>query len=258
MIYEVKFEHGEANAFAESNLELVAQTGVIMQSDKGLFYGKIIRKIDANVETCFDVLKEVSTEDREEIKSLEVHSLEAKTKVRELVKAQDLDMKVINVAYNFDKTQLFISFTAENRVDFRVLLKELATTFKTRIELRQIGTRDAAQLLGGIGPCGRPLCCTNFMYEFPNVSIKMAKNQNLSLKQSKLNGLCGRLMCCLTYEDKFYQEAQEFFPDFGEAVATEEGRGKVIGLNILKNRVKIRFEEYSKEFDLAEIEVNRG
>lgn len=260
MIYEVKFGHGETNAFADSETSLEVQEGVIVRSDKGMNYGRIIREIptDTALEVKHTVLREANEEDELRVKTLNDLALEAKTRVRQLVLDQKLEMKIIEVAYNYDQTQLFISFTAENRVDFRVLLRELAAYFRIRIELRQIGPRDAAKIYGGLGPCGRPLCCSEFVYEFPNVSIKMAKNQNLSLKQSKLNGLCGRLMCCLTYEEDFYKEAQEFFPDFGEKVVTAEGTGKVIGLNVLKNSVKIRFGEYSKEFELAEVEVNRG
>lgn len=260
MIYEVKFGHGETNAFADSETALEVQEGVIVRSDKGMNYGRIIREIptDMALEVKHKVVRKANEEDELRVKTLNDLALEAKTRVRQLVLDQKLEMKIIEVAYNYDQTQLFISFTAENRVDFRVLLRELAAYFRIRIELRQIGPRDAAKIYGGLGPCGRPLCCSEFVYEFPNVSIKMAKNQNLSLKQSKLNGLCGRLMCCLTYEEDFYKEAQEFFPDFGEKVVTAEGTGKVIGLNVLKNSVKIRFGEYSKEFELAEVEVNRG
>lgn len=260
MIYEVKFGHGETNAFADSETALEVQEGVIVRSDKGMNYGRIIREIptDMALEVKHKVVRKANEEDELRVKTLNDLALEAKTRVRQLVLDQKLEMKIIEVAYNYDQTQLFISFTAENRVDFRVLLRELAAYFRIRIELRQIGPRDAAKIYGGLGPCGRPLCCSEFVYEFPNVSIKMAKNQNLSLKQSKLNGLCGRLMCCLTYEEVFYKEAQEFFPDFGEKVVTAEGTGKVIGLNVLKNSVKIRFGEYSKEFELAEVEVNRG
>ncbi|MFC4651918.1 regulatory iron-sulfur-containing complex subunit RicT [Lactococcus nasutitermitis] len=256
MIYEIKFEHGEQNLFAESELVLAPQVDVIIRSEKGLNYGRVFRSFaeDTNIETEIKIAREASIEDFRLIENLKKQSQEAKVLIREAVIANDLDMKIIEVAFNLDKTQLFISFTADNRVDFRALLRELASIFRTRIELRQIGTRDASKIYGGIGPCGRPLCCSEFIYEFPNVSIKMAKNQTLSLKQSKLNGLCGRLMCCLTYEDDFYREAQQRFPDFGQWLEMEEGRGRVIGLNILGNKVKLRFEDYSKEFDISEIE----
>lgn len=260
MIYEIKFAHGESNIFAETSASFDVQSSVILRSEKGPFYGKVLRKLTETngIVPNFEILREASAEDLEKISALKKYSRAAKKRVRELVEVQNLEMKIVDVAYSFDQQQLFISFTAENRVDFRLLLRELAVAFRTRIELRQIGPRDAAKVSGGIGPCGRPLCCSEFVYEFPNVSIKMAKNQNLSLKQSKLNGLCGRLMCCLTYEDQFYSEAQKRFPDFGETVNTVEGQGRVIGLNVLNNRVKIRCGEYSKEFELAEIEVKHG
>ena len=260
MIYEIKFRHGEANVFADANVVFPVHTEVVIRSQKGLLQGKIIRQVpeETKLEIGHQLLREATAEDLLRVEELEKMAQEAKEQVRQLVTEQNLEMKIIDAAYSFEQTQLFISFVAEHRVDFRALLRELATTFRTRIELRQIGPRDAAQVLGGIGACGRPLCCSEFIYEFPNVSIKMAKNQNLSLKQSKLNGLCGRLLCCLKYEDDFYKEAQKNFPDYGDFVKTEEGRGKVIGLNILQNSVKVRFEECSKEFDLAEIEVGRG
>jgi cell fate regulator YaaT (PSP1 superfamily) len=260
MIYEIKFMHGEANVFAESQLEFPVQTKVIIRSEKGQFYGKIIREIDekTNISASHQLIREVTEDDLDKINHLEEAAEQVKKESKNLVASQNLEMKIIDAAYNFDQSQLFIAFTAEKRVDFRVLLREMAAKFKTRIELRQIGPRDATKVLGGVGACGLPLCCSEFIYEFPNVSIKMAKNQNLSLKQSKLNGLCGRLLCCLSYEDEFYREAQRNFPDFGEVVVTDEGKGKVVGLNVLKNSVKIRFEEYSKEFDLAEIGGSRG
>ncbi len=255
MIVEIKFAHGETNLFAENVFEYSPQDMVIIRSEKGMNYGRIVKKIkeNPNIETEAKVLRIATEQDLADIAEIEQRSEQAKATIREAVADQKLDMKIVEAAYNLDKTQLFISFTAENRVDFRALLKELASIFRTRIELRQIGARDAAKVYGGVGPCGRPLCCSEFIYEFPNVSIKMAKNQALSLKQSKLNGLCGRLMCCLTYEDDFYREAQKNFPDFGEWISTSEGRGRVIGLNILGNKVKLRFDDFVKEFDLAEI-----
>lgn len=259
MLVEIKFAHGESNLFAQTqndSMDLAIQDQVILRSDRGLHYGKVIRKAgeNPNIKPEATVLRKVNAEDQSRIDWLEGESFQVKSRVRELVAQQNLDMKIIDCAYNLEKTQLFISFTAEKRVDFRTLLKELAVNFHARIELRQIGARDAAKVYGGVGPCGRPLCCSEFIYEFPNVSIKMAKNQSLSLKQSKLNGMCGRLMCCLTYEDDFYREAQKRFPDFGDWIPMPEGRGRVIGLNILEEKVKLRFDESVREYDLTEIE----
>lgn len=257
MIYEVEFTHGEQNTFVNGHADFPLRTQVIIQNEKGKCHGRIVKQLsrDNNIDTSGDIVREITEEDLDLIETTEQLSQKACLKIRQIVATQGLDMKIANATYNLNQSQLFISFTSENRVDFRALLKELAATFRTRIELRQIGARDAAKIYGGVGPCGRPLCCSEFIYEFPNVSIKMAKNQSLSLKQSKLNGLCGRLMCCLAYEDDFYREARRNFPDFGEYITTSEGDGKVIGLNILNNRIKLRLENTIKEFDLSEVKI---
>lgn len=160
----------------------------------------------------------------------------AKKKISE----HQLEMKLIHAEYAFDRSKLIFQFTAEGRIDFRELVKDLASQFKTRIELRQIGIRDEAKMLGGIGPCGRQLCCSTFLGDFIPVSIKMAKDQNLSLNQTKISGLCGRLMCCLKYENDTYKEARRDMPDYGKEIETPEGRGRVIGLNLLDRVVKVR------------------
>lgn len=260
MIVEIKFDHGESNLFAESSLQLSVHDLVLLESTKGICWGKVLKIFSEgdNFEAEASVLRLATSEDQRKIAALKQQASQDKEVIRAAVYHQELEMKIVDVAYNLDQTQLFISFIAENRVDFRSLLKELAATFRTRIELRQIGARDAAKVIGGLGPCGRPLCCSEFIYEFPSVSIKMAKNQALSLKQNKLNGLCGRLMCCLTYEDDFYREAQQRFPDFGAWLSMSEGRGRVIGLNILQNKVKLKFDNCVKEFDLNEIEEFNG
>ncbi|GBG96476.1 regulatory iron-sulfur-containing complex subunit RicT [Lactococcus termiticola] len=258
MIYEIKFEHGEQNLFAESEQAYQPKTTVIIRTKRGNSWGKVLRELKdlpSNYEAEGKILREADERDLKAIDRLEIDGQEAVKESRQLVAQRGLDMKIIHAAYNMEKTQLFISFTAEKRVDFRELLKDLAGNFRSRIELRQIGARDAVKLQGGMGPCGRPLCCSTFIYEFPNVSIKMAKNQQLSLKQNKLNGLCGRLMCCLTYEDDFYKEASRAFPDWGKRVKTAMGDGKVIGLNILGESVKVRLAERVQDFALSEIEV---
>jgi len=258
MIYEISFEHGEQNLFADSETAYAAKSIVIIRTKRGNTWGRVRRELSdvpKNYEAEGQILRAADERDQKAIEQLEEAGREAVQESRQLVADRRLNMKVINAAYNMERTQLFISFTAENRVDFRELLKDLAGHFRARIELRQIGARDAAKLQGGMGPCGRPLCCSSFIYEFPNVSIKMAKNQQLSLKQNKLNGLCGRLMCCLTYEDDFYKEASKAFPDWGNRVKTAAGDGKVIGLNILGESVKVRLEERVQEFALSEIEV---
>ena len=148
-------------------------------------------------------------------------------------------MKVIDANFTFDKEQLMYHFLSDSRIDFRNLAKELAGIFKTRIELRQIGVRDKAKEIGGIGPCGRTLCCTDYLVNFDSVSINMSKNQNLSLNPNKINGSCGRLLCCLTYENDVYEEYRKSLPNLGDKVKYNEKNGKVVELNILKKSYTI-------------------
>lgn len=159
---------------------------------------------------------------------------------KEKVQLRELEMKMVKAEYTFDRNKLIFSFTADGRIDFRELVKDLAAVFRTRIELRQIGVRDEAKIIGGIGPCGRPLCCSSFLGDFVPVSIKMAKDQSLSLNPTKISGLCGRLMCCLQYESEEYETAKKELPDFGKVIVTPDGKGKVVGLNLLSRIVSIR------------------
>ncbi|HLR60228.1 MAG TPA: stage 0 sporulation family protein [Pseudogracilibacillus sp.] len=154
-----------------------------------------------------------------------------------------LDMNLVDAEYTFDRNKVIFNFTAEGRVDFRNLVKDLAALFKTRIELRQIGVRDEAKILGGIGPCGRMLCCSTFLGDFEPVSIKMAKDQSLSLNPAKISGLCGRLMCCLKYENDNYEQAKRDMPDLGEKIVTPYGAGRVTDLNLLEQVVQIKITE---------------
>ena len=158
----------------------------------------------------------------------------------EKIRKHKLDMKLIDAEYTFDNNKVLFYFTADGRIDFRDLVKDLASVFKTRIELRQIGVRDETKLLGGIGICGRPLCCHTFLSEFAPVSIKMAKEQNLSLNPTKISGVCGRLMCCLTNEEETYEELNNNLPSAGEAVTTPEGlKGEVQSLSVLRQLVRV-------------------
>ena len=178
----------------------------------------------------------------------------AYTIAKEKISQHNLEMKLVDAEYTFDRSKIIFSFTAEGRIDFRELVKDLASIFKTRIELRQIGVRDEAKLLGGIGPCGRPLCCSTFLGDFAAVSIKMAKEQGLSLNPTKISGVCGRLMCCLNYENEEYERIRKTMPDFGKTVPTPDGPGRVIGINVLSEVVKIKLQtrETPVEYDLDE------
>ena len=168
-------------------------------------------------------------------------------------------MKLMDVEYKFDKSKLLFFFTADGRIDFRDLVKDLAAIFKTRIELRQIGVRDEVRRLGGNGVCGRELCCCSFLGNFDTVSIKMAKEQNVSLNPSKISGNCGRLMCCLRYEQEVYEEKLKKLPGIGSIVETEDGKGEVCGVETLKERLKVKFkdgdETFFKRYDLKDVKV---
>ncbi len=166
-----------------------------------------------------------------------------------------LPIKVVRAEYNYDGSHLVFFFTSEQRVDFRALVRDLARVFRTRIELRQIGVRDEAKLVDGVGPCGRELCCTTHLCEFIPVSIKMAKQQNLPLSPMEISGMCGRLLCCLTYEDEYYREAKQKMPRAGESVRTADGVGEVTGCNVLKETVQVELESgIVVEVPLAEIQ----
>ncbi len=173
------------------------------------------------------------------------------------IKEHGLDMKLVDVEYNFDRNKIIFYFTSEERVDFRELVKDLASIFKTRIELRQIGVRDEAKLKGGIGPCGRAFCCSTFLEEFEPVSIRMAKGQNLSLNPTKISGVCSRLMCCLRYEASAYENAREDMPNPGDAVLTPDGEGRVKEINRKKKVVSVKLQDsgYIKDFPLEEVDV---
>ena len=201
------------------------------------------------------ILNKASKSDLEkEQKNLE-DARNALATAKEKILTHELEMKLIRVEYTFDRSKMIFYFTADGRIDFRELVKDLAAIFRTRIELRQIGVRDEAKILGGIGPCGRPLCCSTFLGDFMPVSIKMAKDQGLSLNPVKISGLCGRLMCCLKYENDEYEAAKKELPDYGKQVVTPDGKGKVVGLNLLSRVIKVRLigRETAVEYTYEEI-----
>lgn len=173
-----------------------------------------------------------------------------------------LEMKLVDVEYTFDNSKAIFYFTADGRVDFRDLVKDLASVFKTRIELRQIGVRDEAKMIGGMGICGRSLCCATWLGDFNSVSIKMAKEQNLSLNPSKISGICGRLMCCLNYEQAAYEEIRKRMPKYGSLVQTPQGKGDVVGNNVVKETVKVKInlvtEEVVETFALRDVTLLKG
>ncbi|NLX82591.1 MAG: stage 0 sporulation family protein [Clostridiales bacterium] len=186
------------------------------------------------------VLRLATASDYERIKSNADKEVQAFEVCKERIAAHKLDMKLVSVEYTFDNSKLIASFTSGGRVDFRALVKDLASIFKTRIELKQIGVRDEARKIGGVGSCGRHLCCSTFLYDFQPVSIRMAKEQSLSLNPTKISGVCGRLMCCLKYEQEQYEKSRKRLPRIGKDVITPQGRGTVTQVNALLETVTVR------------------
>ncbi|PKG22456.1 PSP1 domain-containing protein [Niallia nealsonii] len=251
---------GKIYYFDPSDILIEKGNYVIVETVRGVEYGKVViapKKVNENdvVLPLKKVLRIADQKDQMIVDENRSAAKEAYEVCCEKVSLHDLDMKLVDVEYTFDRNKVIFYFTADGRVDFRELVKDLASIFRTRIELRQIGVRDEAKMLGGIGPCGRMLCCSTFLGDFEPVSIKMAKDQNLSLNPTKISGLCGRLMCCLKYENDEYESAKEQLPDLGEWINTPDGRGKVVGLNILERLLQVEISEQERvlEYTLEEI-----
>ncbi len=236
-------------------LELKNNDYVIVKTDKGLEFGKIISINDnenSNSKPEFSVISIATSSDIKKDEKNKQEEKKALAKCRDLVKKYDLNMYIIDAVFTHDRNQLFFRFMADSRVDFRVLAKDLANIFKTRIELRQMGVRDRAKEVGGYGLCGKKLCCSSFMNDFDSISINMAKNQNIALNPSKINGICGRLLCCLKYENECYKECGKGLPQVNKKINTPNGEGKVISVDILKRSYKVNIPdvgivEFTKE-----------
>jgi len=229
------------------NLKVKKNITVIVEDETGNYFGRVctdIHPIDNNnlQKKLGKVIRIATKKDYNNYQKNIKDAKEALKKCKELVKKYNLDMKLLDVYYTFNKDQLFFNFYSESRVDFRELARELAALYKTRIELRQIGVRDKAKKIGGLGQCGQKLCCSRYLDTFDSVSISMAKNQNLSLNPTKINGLCGRLLCCLRYEDETYSEYKKNLPHIGQKVETEEGTGNVVSIDILKKSYKVEIQ----------------
>ncbi len=264
-IVGIKFKKpGKTYYFDPQNLELNSGDKVIVETALGDEYGEvIIGNKDVQEESLTTPLKKVLrlATDKDTKSYLENKKKEpdALKKCEEKIKKHGLEMKLIDAEYKFDGSKLVFYFTAEGRIDFRELVKDLAAIFKTRIELRQIGVRDEIRRCGGCGPCGRELCCCSFLGNFETVSIKMAKEQNISLNPSKISGCCGRLMCCLKYEQCVYEDKLKKLPKIGAIVKTEDGTGEVCGIETLKEIVKVKLEDgdetYYKKYKSDEIKI---
>ncbi len=236
---------GKIYYFDPDTIDIKEGQNVIVETSRGVEFGEVVvGPKEIHEEDIIHPLKKVlriATEEDEAQHHLNSEKeKEAFQVCIEKVEQHQLEMKLIDVEYTFDNNKVIFYFTADGRVDFRELVKDLAAIFKTRIELRQIGVRDEAKMIGGMGPCGRSLCCATWLGDFEPVSIKMAKEQGLSLNPSKISGICGRLMCCLKYEHEMYQGLRENLPEIGEKVETPDGVGIVIENNVLLECVKVR------------------
>ncbi len=242
----VRFRNmGKLYYFDPGQIEVNAGDGVIVETARGMEYGEVVTgRAQISDESLAAPLKNVirvtTDEDLKHLKDNREKEKKALKICAEKVAIHKLDMKLVDCEYTFDGSKILFYFTADKRVDFRALVKDLASVFHTRIELRQIGVRDEAQMLGGLGACGRPLCCSTFLGDFQPVSIKMAKEQGLSLNPTKISGVCGRLMCCLKYEEDQYESVHKKMPKIGRDVMTPDGPGTVTAQSVLKETVTVR------------------
>lgn len=240
---------GRLYYFDPNGYKLKKNVTVIVETEQGEQFGKVIKEnIKINLKDLTKELKKVKRISNKEDYKKHTKNIkdanDALTKCQKIVEKKNLKMKIIDASYTFDRDKLIFRFLADNRVDFRELAKELAAIYKVRIELRQIGVRDKAKEVGGCGLCGQKLCCARFLKDLDTVSINMAKNQNLSLNPSKINGVCGRLLCCLKYEDENYKECRECMLKIGDKIKTEFGEGKIIGIELLKGKYKVDIPDY--------------
>ena len=258
---------GKIYYFDPADMNIQKDTYVVVETARGIEFGDCvigIKEINENdiVSPLKSVLRIATNEDIEKHFKNKDKEKDAFDICLKKIQEHGLTMKLIDVEYTFDNNKVIFYFTADGRVDFRDLVKDLATIFKTRIELRQIGVRDEAKMLGGLGPCGRPMCCSSFLGDFASVSIKMAKEQNLSLNPTKISGICGRLMCCLNYEQSTYEDIRKRMPKVGSIVKTSEGTGEVFSNNIVKESIKVKLkkgeEEVLEEFKIDNIELIKG
>ena len=261
----IKFKDtGKSYYFSPENFDVSLGQTVIVETARGLEYGMVSilpQEIEEDklVSPLKPIVRIATEQDKIQLEKNKIKEKEAFVICEEKIAKHKLDMKLVDVEYTFDGNKILFYFTSDGRVDFRELVKDLASVFKTRIELRQIGIRDEAKMLGGIGICGRGLCCSNFLDGFHSVSIKMAKEQGLSLNPTKISGNCGRLMCCLKYEQNCYEQYSKLMPSVGAVVMTPNGKGIVQSSSLLKGIVKVKLDEYEDlqycDFSVQDIKI---
>ncbi|HSQ34211.1 MAG TPA: stage 0 sporulation family protein [Peptostreptococcaceae bacterium] len=261
-IVGVRFKNaGKIYYFDPMDFEIEEGINVVVDTARGLEYGLVVvgpKEVSKNeiVSPLKPIVRIANDEDTKIYNENKERAKETYEVCSKKIKEHNLDMFLTDCEYTFDRNKLIFYFTAEGRIDFRELVKDLASIFKTRIELRQIGVRDEAKTIGGLGPCGRPLCCSYWLGDFQPVSIKMAKDQNLSLNPTKISGVCGRLFCCLKYEHSSYSESLEKIPPVSSIVQTPDGKGKIIDTNTLLEQLKVELENKTvKLYELHEVTV---
>ncbi len=257
----VRFRYaGKVYYFDPVDIDLEQGERVIVETARGVECGEVVNPVmdveDSEVVSPLKkVMRKATAEDLLQVQENKKKAAEAYKICLEKIEKHNLEMKLIDVEYTFDNNKILFYFTADGRVDFRELVKDLAAVFRTRIELRQIGVRDEAKMMGGLGVCGRALCCSSHLTEFHPVSIKMAKEQNLSLNPTKISGTCGRLMCCLKYEQEAYEDLLKRIPKAGALVQTPHGAGTIMYVSLLEERVKVKLDN-ENEPDLREYRVS--
>ena len=253
---------GKVYFFDPKNMNINRGDHVIVETARGIEFGTVVSGVkevedDKVIQPLKPVIRVASQRDIEQAAGNKEKEKEAYKICLEKIRKHGLEMKLIDAEYTFDNNKVLFYFTADGRIDFRELVKDLASVFKTRIELRQIGVHDETKIMGGIGICGRPLCCHSYLSDFVPVSIKMAKEQNLSLNPTKISGVCGRLMCCLKNEEETYEELNRKLPNVGDYVTTEDGlKGEVHSVNVLRQLVKV-IVEVNDEKEIKEYEVSK-
>ncbi len=256
-------EAGKIYYFSPGKLEIKAGEHVIVETARGIEFGFVVlgsRDVDDSkvVQPLKTVIRMANKDDEAREENNKVKEKEAFRICKEKIRKHGLEMKLIDVEYTFDNNKILFYFTADGRIDFRELVKDLASVFKTRIELRQVGVRDETKIVGGVGICGRALCCHSYLSEFIPVSIKMAKEQNLSLNPSKISGVCGRLMCCLKNEEETYEYLNSKLPGIGDYVTTDDGlKGEVQSVNVLRQTVKVIVMVERDEKEIREYKVEQ-
>ncbi|NLT98680.1 MAG: stage 0 sporulation family protein [Christensenellaceae bacterium] len=260
----VRFKRvGKVYYFSPGDLKLTEGDYVIVETSRGMEYGEVVivdKEVseDDIVAPLKTVIRRATAKDDRRVEENKRKEKEALEICQKKIEKHGLEMKLVDVEYTFDNSKIIFYFTAEGRVDFRELVKDLAGVFKTRIELRQIGVRDEAKMMGGLGPCGRACCCSSFLGDFSPVSIKMAKEQNLSLSPTKISGLCGRLMCCLNYEQEHYAQMRQRMPKVGSAVTTPDGEGVVLENNMITEIVRVKLTLPDGSVDVKHFRLDDG